>query len=141
MRLAKGFERQRPDDEPLSGLGGGTGAAGELAVPEQQIGVFLLKRLAAQHALPCFQGVALIKGQPGPEEKREQPGRTVFLLQQTQCLVKKKVGGTRPFRTNAKGLQKSGAVGGHAQAGQIHAQAGQPLGQYAFMQGEVCAMP
>ena len=70
----------------------------------------------------------------------EQRGQFLFFLKKPQGLVQEKMSGAGPFGTHAECLQKSGAVGGHAQTGQIPAQAGQSPDQHALVQGQRCGI-
>ena len=141
LHMAQGFERLGSNHQMWSGPGNGTGPAGELSVFEQETGVFHLKPFAALLTPSCFQGIALIKNQSGSEKKRQYSRQAFCLFQKLQYLEKKKMGGRRPFMADAEGLQKSGAVGGHAQTGNIPAQAGQSPDQHSFLQGQIRAMP
>ena len=81
--------------------------------------------------------ISLVVCQPHAKKHRQQVGCVFPFFKGLQQFTKKSVGFARPFRCQAKGLQKFSAIYGNAKAAPVCSQPGRALQQHSFTQGKV----
>ena len=99
------------------------------------------KIFPANGATAKIKGVALVKSQAGPEQKRQGRGRGILFLEYLQNTGEQGMGFGSSFRSHPEGFQKLAAILGQTETTPISANPSWAVEQHAFLKGKIHVFP